>query len=695
MSRPLSSVIVAAFVLSALAGTAAGQASFWEVAGFGDLERGEFENVSLLPSGVLVLGPGLEDLGIPAADYAWSVAYGPNDDVYLTTGSPGRLVRVQGARAEVLYEDEVLDLPALAVAPDGRVFVGTAPGGSVLEVTPDGAADSFFETGQGSVWDMTWSDELGLIVATGDTAAVYAVDSDGSGRLLLTSSEAGFASVAALGERVLAGSVPGGMLFHVTPGSGVRVLYDTRFEEITGIVVEEDGAAFAASTVLFEDALADDSTFDSTFGEGAVMWCPWSGAAVELWQSPDAPVTALGRGPSGTLWAGTGTGGAIHELEGGRATLIARVESEEVMAIRPSENGVLIAAGLPAAAYVVPRDARPAGTYRSDVLDAGPGAAWGELSWRGETPRGAELALSTRSGNTGLPDDTWSEWTDIEGDRNGRVRSPGARFLQWRARLEAGAGNVSPRLFGVTVAFSGSNRPPVLQSVAVFEPVDAVAEGEGYGSNAARQSFPSGLEVTYNIDAGGGPRGFEPGPVPWLRTAEWIARDPDGDRLSFDLSVRSEDETTWKPMARDLTRSAHTWDSRTMQDGYYTVRVTASDAPDRVVGADVVSLESEPFLVDNGRPLLGGIDVEERDGRLSVSGTARDELSPVMAIHVSLDYGDWLPAPAMDGLVDSRLERFEVTLDHPGSGEHAVAVRVVDRQGNVVVESETVTLGRP
>ena len=65
----------------------------------------------------------------------------------------------------------------------------------------------------------------------------------------------------------------------------------------------------------------------------------------------------------------------------------------------------------------------------SKALDAGLHAHFGQLSW---TASGS-LELSTRSGNTQQPDDTWSPWSEPL-IKPGMIQSPPARYVQIRAR---------------------------------------------------------------------------------------------------------------------------------------------------------------------------------------------------------------------------------------------------------------------
>src|SRR4029453_4069224 len=78
--------------------------------------------------------------------------------------------------------------------------------------------------------------------------------------------------------------------------------------------------------------------------------------------------------------------------------------------------------------------------------------------------RPGEVEMSTRSGNTATPDQTWSPWssgyTTSSGDK---ITSPNARYLQWRAVLKApsSSSTPSPVLTSVTAAYLPRNlRPP-------------------------------------------------------------------------------------------------------------------------------------------------------------------------------------------------------------------------------------------
>jgi len=666
--------------------------SFWRAETFEDFDAGTPRGTSILEDGRIVLSYESEEIRVPDAQYVWAAAL-YDGDVYAVAGTPGRLYRLRGGKSEILAESETADFHALVVTPDGRVFVGTAPGGEVYEVHRDGTRELFFETGEGYVWAMAYSSEHGLLVGTGDCAKVFAVDGDGTGETVHESAEASISALAVVGGRLLAGTAVEGMLLDVTPGSDLAVLYDSRHDEVTGIAAGDDGHAYFSTTTIALDEVFDGVEPESSFGRGSVFRTTETGAVIELWHSEDAPVTCLGRGPDGSIWVGTGSRGRVFSVgPRGQVALVADLDHEEILSIRATGRRTIVSTGLAGSTFRFGPGVGESGVFESDVLDARSTARWGELSWRAATPGGSRVRLETRSGNTRVPDDTWSGWSAVEADGEGAILSPPARFLQWRAELAIGSGDRSPTLLAAEAAFLRENLPPVLNAVRVSEPSDALIEGGGaHPEGPVTQTLPSGLQVTYSLSPTEEPSRDLPVLTRGLRTAEWEAHDPNGDPLSFDLWVRSEDEDEWKLLAEDLLRAVHTWDTQSMPDGRYAVRVRADDGPGNPASlAGYDEKESAPFVVDNTPPELADLGVSADDASIRVTGRVADRLSAVARVEVAIDYGEWRPAFADDGMFDSLEERFALSGPDLGAGEHSVSVRAIDRAGNVATARRVV-----
>ena len=126
------------------------------------------------------------------------------------------------------------------------------------------------------------------------------------------------------------------------------------------------------------------------------------------------------------------------------------------------------------------------------------------------------------------------------------------------------------------------------------------------------------------------------------------------------------------------------WDTATLPDGAYYLKLVASDSPSNPPEeALTAERESERFEVDNATPLIENLRVEPARDGLRARFTARDPASAIDRAELSLDAGDWAIVFPVGRLSDSLEEKYEIVLRGPVSaGEHTLAVRVSDRFGN-------------
>src|SRR5205807_1706000 len=114
-------------------------------------------------------------------------------------------------------------------------------------------------------------------------------------------------------------------------------------------------------------------------------------------------------------------------------TAMADPKGTQFLALDWDSEGRLLAASANTGA-VYRAEPAPEGRFESTVHDAKTVARWGRLRWVAELPTGAEILVETRSGNTPVPDASWSDWAPPRSDPAGQfVASPAARYLQYRA----------------------------------------------------------------------------------------------------------------------------------------------------------------------------------------------------------------------------------------------------------------------
>jgi len=167
-----------------------------------------------------------------------------------------------------------------------------------------------------------------------------------------------------------------------------------------------------------------------------------------------------------------------------------------------------------------------------------------------------------------------------------------------------------------------------------------------------------------------------------LQTLAWKAEDPDGDRLVYTLRYRLDGDTQWRVLREGLLDAIYVWDTTTVADGRYVIRLDASDELSNAQSRTLVGqLETQAIIVDNTPPAVavtvaGGASAR----RLTVD--VRDSLSPIQKLEYSIGASPWQVVAPDDGLADGPVERY--TIDLPADTDlRQVVVRATDLLQNV------------
>jgi hypothetical protein len=427
--------------------------------------------------------------------------------------------------------------------------------------------------------------------------------------------------------------------------------------------------------------------------KGAVYRITPDGVWDELWESRDDSPYDLTFDQAGTLIIGTGSKGKIYRLEGDplKPTLVARAAAQQVTAFYKDPRGRLYyATANPGKLFRLTSDRATRGTYESDAKDAQTIATWGSVNWRGTVPRGTRVEISTRSGNTETPDDTWSTWSSPSASSDGSpITSPKARYLQWRAVL-TGTKSESPVLTSVSAAYLQRNLRPIVRSITVYPPgivfQKPFSTGEPELAGFEDQWTPDRrlAQAAAAQSSGGsspslGRRSYQKG----LETIVWKADDENDDELAYDILYRREGDTTWKTLRKGLTETILVWDTTLVPNGTYFIKVVASDSPSNPISTALAGeLESSAFEIDNTPPdiLIKGVRFDR--GRTIISFDVKDDHSPIQRVEFSQDGQKWRGLFPVDGIADSRQEHYELPIDGE-LGERGLTLRATDTMNNV------------
>ncbi len=705
--------------------------TFWVVSTQADFLKGEADGLAIDNLGRLTLGPAVSLVAESAAPALWTILPAAGGGYWIGSGNDGQVLRVgTDGRLATAFDSPEMEVHALAPAPGGGVYAATSPDGKIYRVAADGTSTVFFDPDDKYIWSLAVGADGVVYAGTGEKGLIYRITPDGKGERFYDTRSTNVVALAFDREgRLLAGTSNPGRLFRIDGTGKGFVLLDSPFKEIHSLRVDASGTIYATAVdgeapetsppggptsapksptptasvstdiVTFtvvgtsgqsgSSAGASTSKSTSSNPKGAVYRIAPDGVWETVWESADdTPYDIVPDAPGGLL-VGTGPKGKIFQVgaDPAHVTLVGRAAAQQITRmVRDARGELVFVTSNPGKVFRLAATPGPQGTYLSDVRDAETVATWGVIRWRANG--GGAVAVSTRSGNTSTPDDTWSDWSAAYRDASGdAITSPKARYLQWRAVLSAAGGGAGPVLTSVSAAYLPRNRRPEVTSITVH-PAGTVFQ----------RPFPTGETVElagFDSTPVDGRPGIGPatsGPQPTLgrklyqkglQTFAWTAADEDDDTLQYDVYYRRDDETDWKALKRGLWEPILVWDTTSVPDGAYTIKVVASDAPSNAPDAALDGeAESDSFEIDNTPPRIEVGAARHEGGRTILPFTVRDDRSAVNRVEFSVDAEQWKTIYPKDGIPDSRVEQFELVLDGNVAAANVI-IRATDAMNNI------------
>lgn len=700
---------------------------FWQAATQADFLRGEVDQLSIDEHGRVTLGPALTRVHDAAAPFVWTIAAGPDGSWFLGTGNDGKVIRVdRNGQGSTFYDSPEMEVHALAAAPNGGLYVGTSPDGRIYRVDAKGQATAFFDPDDKYIWSIVVDAAGNVFAGTGDKGTIYKITPDGKGQKFFASKTSHAVSLAFDHNRqLLVGTGAPGRVFRVDAAGKGFLLLDTTHQEIHSIRVDAKGVIYAAAqtgraqsggdsapetpvvppsvtpsipnvsteitSITVVDAGGSPSGGSSSSERrpnmtGAVFRVQPDGLWDELWSAKDDAPYDVSIEPDGGVLVATGARGKLFRLSGDpvSAVLLTRVPAQQATMIARAGDRTLIATANPGLLMSVSSTRATRGTFESDVKDARLVSTWGVMSWRSIAPAGTSVQIFTRSGNTRTPDEAWSDWSGPYTNADGSaISSPKARYLQWRAVLN-GTAAASPVLTSLSSSYLPRNIRPQVETITVhppgvvFQKPFSSGETEIAGLDEEAQDKRAQAGAAAGVPALGR-RIVQRG----LQTFQWKAGDDNNDELIYDVFYRREGDTSWRVLKSDQRDTLLVWDTTSVPNGTYVLKVLASDRKSNPADLALAGeLESSSFEVDNVAPTVQIGSVRRDGARFVVPADIRDTDSAVSKVEYSLDAQRWQPAFPRDGILDGRQEVFEIRLDADASGRTLV-IRAVDALGNV------------
>ncbi|MDZ7724915.1 MAG: hypothetical protein U5R06_19425 [candidate division KSB1 bacterium] len=643
-----------------------------------EFEQGTPKNVSIGKDGELRTSPRKQSLLMSTEPVVWKLVKDSDGIIYASTGNQGRIYKISGSDTSLFYTSDKLAAYAMSVDKDDNLIIGTSPNGLLQRITPEGKVSDLYNPDAVYIWDIDIAPDGSIWVATGDTARVYHISAEGTVLQRFTPDAQHVRCLSLYGGAVYAGTSGDGHIYRIREND-MFVLFDTMMEEVIDLFVRPEGVVYAAAmskamlhpfaaSVSSPDESSEDSESSGMVSATNGLMSPQMsslntslfritshGYGKELWQGSKGVIQSIAPLEQDIL-VGTGEEGRCYRMTpDGEKTLLYQMDESHVSALFTTSDDVLIGTSNLGHVYRLIDEPAKNACYLSKPIDSDVRARWGALQWESKGPVKA-IQFYTRSGNTKEPGTAWSAWQPVAKDQS--IASPESRFLQWKVELK----NESAIIEKVTVSYLQANLQPEITSLFLhshntfFEHKDQDKAGLKFPQSPSSESEKQGY-----------------------RSVEWQFQDPNYDGLLFSVYYQKKNSSYWRQMKDEWALNYYSWDTQHMSDGYYRVKIEASDAPDNPKGRELASDKiSDTFLVDNTPPVLKHLTAKDS----VLSFTVYDAWSRIKNVWYSENAREWQDVFPRDDIADSKSENYKVQLSEPNAD---IAIKVQDEFGNVNV----------
>jgi WD40 repeat protein len=661
---------------------------------------------------------------------AQAIAFDAHDNLYVATSPDGKVYKVTpDGQKSVFFEPKTKYLWALAVDSHGALFVATGDKGEVFVVNPDGQGQLFYQSDERHARSLAFDSKGNLLVGTDPNGLILRIEITRKNPQSLPVAGASFVVYETAKKEVTsllldaAGNLYAASIGEKSRAPSAAAPAPAVAPQPTSTITLGQGGSATITSSLQTPSAPQFPFFPSATGGAEVVKITPDGSPETLWTSHEDLIFSAAFSPGGKILLGTGNKGSIVELEGqGVHSNIARTASAQVTSLVAGPAGkIFVATANPGKIFTLGPGFDPEGTFESDTFDTKIFSRWGRLTWWGDNgATQGKVALYVRSGNTSSPEKNWSPWAGPYKNGSGEaVNCPPARFVQWKAVFLDTDNGGAPNISWVSLAYQPKNVAPVIDDIVAQDPGIRV---QGFAASALGSAGPGGLPTPVQLRlpqrAGANvpafpalalaPEGAAKPPkidVPPQGFADrgyqsilWSAHDDNDDDLIFSIYFRGEGEKNWRLLKDKITQRFYSWDTTTMPDGAYYLKIVAADSPSNPAGQSLSSeRESDRIEIANTPPRIENLRTASDPPAPNSASISFDAISSSAAIaraQYSLDAADWQIVFPTGVLSDAPRENYQLQLRDLPPGEHTIAVQVFDRFENSAAAKLTFTIPR-
>lgn len=627
---------------------------------------------------VFMLAPVVKSFGVIEGKHIWKLYKAFDGTLYAATSGENAEIYKQkdGETNFTLFakDDKQNAFTAIAVDTEGNIYAASSPNAMLYKFDKNG--EKIFEVILDDiyVWDIKFDKNGDILIATGGNGArILKSTKDGKITELLKTEETHAMSLCydETNNVLYVGTAGRGLVLKVNPVDGkYSILYDTAESEVHTVTMDKKGNIYFGTSLRENASLILPSIIDGNRAEGqqngrqfrnSLYRANKNGSVQRLFYLSQNTVFAITADRENNIYFITGDNTDIYKInsEGEVLGYIGGLKNKNISAFTADSNGVIyLAAARSGEIYKMENFYPEQGEFISDVIDVKLTSHFGVFNYEANLPEGTSVSILTRTGNSARVDTTWSDFeaTDV----NRKIKSPKARFIQFKIVMNTKDKNISPKVNSIHFSYVTQNIAPDILNGNLI----TYYKQQNTSNEAMKR-----------------PQLGENDAMIW-----WNGSDLNGDTLIYSLEYRLKGETKYRLMSTNITKTYFIFDARKLASSIYDFKITASDRLDNTpMDALTKSLEMLNVKYDNTPPVVENINIEkDSSGMFSVSFDVSDNLSIIRSVRYSTINNDWTYAESKDKIIDSMKESFIVTLPADSS---SISIEVSDIEGNTAYYS--------
>lgn len=676
---------------------------------------GEIEGISIAADGSLFLSPAVEKIFASTRPFFWDSEIDSKGNLFIAAGDGAKIFKISSSgKVDTLAQWENNEIYALALDRAENLYAATSPDGKIYRFDKKFQPTQLADLKVKYIWDLIFDVNNVCYAATGDSGKIFKINPNGKQALFFQSEETHIRTLAwEKDAQLLAGTYKNGYLYRIDSAGHGFIIYDSDFEEIFNLVVSPSNVIYAAGSSQQQGKMSPKEMTKVTTGKGStnietimslssissepqdnastgILKIQPDGVVKNIWQENKNQVCSIFLNKKGEILVGTGEEGKLFQiLPDDEIALLHRFPESQLVnfGIDKQDNIYFITSNL-GTIYKLAAKFVETGEYTSPAIDAVSLAQWGTIQLELENSSQSNVEFFTHSGNTQKPNPTWSPWTKAKKDNDHfLIICPKARFLQWQIKLKTNNRQKSPRVKNIKISYQRQNLPPEIISITV-QPMENKQPDSGL--MAVRQPLPTRkapveMDLEEQILGPSTRPNVRQPQTNGYRTVSWKAQDLNKDKLVYNILIKQKDTKNWLTLTKNITSTSFSWDSKMMPDGYYQLKLIASDEKANPVNTALIDEKiCDAFIIDNTGPEVKNLKIQEvRGDSLVFSFLASDELSLIQEAQFSFNGKNWNWICPIDEVSDSKNEKFFIRIKRPAEGYFSLVVKITDAANNI------------